>query len=92
MQLSRQDIASAAESAEIRAGEYTVHENYGSEGIACPAVSVPADRLAAFVVRLGLVLGRQGRPDDAVTLVALTPAEPVGDGMVAYWPFVELTA
>lgn len=93
MQITRDDIASAADDLGLPDDEFTIRESYSGRGMygkTCPAVTLRTpDLRLPFLVALAVAMAEAGRGDDAIELGG-TLADDAGLGVVLYWPEGEL--
>jgi hypothetical protein len=93
MQLSRQDIVTAAENIELSEDDYSIRESYpASYGETCAGVVLPSTgEVTEFMVSLALLLAEDGRGEDARELARKTRTDSMGFSTIAYWDGVEIT-
>ncbi|MGW2213240.1 hypothetical protein [Streptomyces sp. NPDC001781] len=93
MNITSEHIATAAENIGLYEDDYAVRSAYKGWNLTpCAGVTLPADRMTAFLVSLAVVLAEQGRAEDALKLAAKTDTETLGLDFTVYWPGVQLAA
>jgi hypothetical protein len=90
MNLSRDDIDSAAEIIDLFDYSVLTYSGRDMYGRTCAAVGLPnAGKVTEFMVSLAVHLTENGRAEDALTLGREVRVDSMGRDVIAYWPDVE---